>query len=92
MRLLSKGVKTIIIRVVASDRRLPASKFVTSKEPASKFEIELNIRSKRRLDLNQNNSNRSGNFQVLQDDNSKTIINPKNDCVFAVRVQTTDVS
>ena len=72
MRLLNKGVKTFIIRVVASDRRLPASK----------FEIELNIRSKRRLDLNQNNSNRSGNFQVLQDDNSKTIINPKNDCVF----------
>ena len=62
MRLLNKGVKTITIRVVASESPLFASKFVTSKEPASKFEIESNIRSKRRLDLNQNNRNGSGNF------------------------------
>ena len=43
MRLLNKGVKTITIRVVASESPFVANKFVTSKEPASKFEIESNI-------------------------------------------------
>ena len=76
MRLLNKGVKTITIHVVASESPLFASKFVTSK-----FEIESNIRSKRRLDLSQSNSSGSGNFQVLLNYNSKTIINPKNDSV-----------
>ena len=85
MRLLNKGLKTITIRVVASESPLvlkgnPA----TSKEPA-KIEVsnKANVRSKRRLDLNQNSnaSNGYGNVQVLLNDNSKTIINSKNDAV-----------
>ena len=53
LQMMNKGVKTITIRVVASESPLFASKFVTSKEPASKFEIESNIRSKRRLVVEQ---------------------------------------
>lgn len=74
MRLLNKGLKTIVIRVVANES--PHVHFGT--QPA-KGTISDNPRSKRRLELVQNSG--KGNNQVQLNDNSKTIINTSTDSV-----------
>ncbi|CAB4000934.1 Hypothetical predicted protein [Paramuricea clavata] len=76
MRILNKGLKTIVIRVVANES--PLVHFGT-QAPAKVTNISDNPRSKRRLELVQNSG--KGNMQVQLTDNSKTIISPSTDSV-----------